>query len=48
MGNYVGIGIYMGANSEKNTIEVIMPINGSPAEQGGILPGDTIISVDGI
>ena len=48
MGNYVGIGIYMGANSEKNTIEVIMPIKGSPAEQEGILPGDTIISVDGI
>lgn len=48
MGNYVGIGIYMGVNSEKNTIEVIMPIKGSPAEQGGILPGDTIISVDGI
>ena len=48
MGNYVGIGIYMGANSEKNTIEVIMPIKGSPAEQVGILPGDTIISVDGI
>lgn len=48
MGNYVGIGIYMGANSEKNTIEVIMPIKGSPADQAGILPGDTIISVDGI
>ena len=48
MGNYVGIGIYMAANSEKNTIEVIMPIKGSPADQAGILPGDTIISVDGI
>lgn len=48
MGNFVGIGIYMGANKEKNTIEVIMPIKGSPAEEAGILAGDTIISVDGI
>jgi len=48
MGNFVGIGIYMAANTEKNTIEVIMPIKGSPAEEAGILAGDTIISVDGI
>lgn len=48
MGNYVGIGIYMRANTEKNVIEVLMPIKGSPAEEAGILAGDTIISVDGI
>lgn len=47
-GNYVGIGIYMYANTEKNTIEIISPIEGSPAETAGILPGDTIISVNGI
>ena len=47
-GNYVGIGIYMIANTEKNTVEVLMPIKGSPAEEAGILSGDTIISVDGI
>ena len=47
-GNYVGIGIYVGANTQKNTIEIIMPIKGSPAEEAGILAGDTIISVDGI
>jgi len=47
-GNYVGIGIYMGLNSEKNTIEIITPIKGSPAEEVGILANDTIISVDGV
>lgn len=47
-GNFVGIGIYMAANKEKNTVEVIMPIKGSPAEEAGIKTGDTIISVDGI
>lgn len=48
MGNYVGIGIYMSDNTEKNTIEIVATIKGSPAEEAGILAGDTIISVDGI
>lgn len=48
MGNYVGIGIYMVKNTEKNTIDVLAPIKYSPAEEAGILPGDTILSVDGV
>ena len=48
MGNYVGIGIYMTANTEKNVVEVSMPIEGSPAEEAGILAGDIIISVNDI
>ena len=48
MGNFVGIGIYMVNNTELNKIQVLSPIKGSPAEKAGILPGDYIISVDGV
>ena len=48
MGNFVGIGIYMVQNTEKNVIEVLTPIKESPAEQAGMLPGDIIKSVDGV
>lgn len=46
MGNYVGIGIYMVKNTEKNTIDVLAPIKESPAEEAGLLPGDSITKVD--
>ena len=46
-GNYVGIGIYMTLNKEKNAIEVIKPMEDSPAEEAGILQGDLIVKVDG-
>ena len=48
MGNFVGIGIYMVKDTENNKIQVLAPIKNSPAEKAGILPGDYIISVDGI
>lgn len=47
-GNFVGIGIYMIQNTSNNTIVVLAPIEGSPAEKAGILPGDIIKKVDGI
>lgn len=46
-GNYVGIGIYMTLNKEMNAIEVIKPMENSPAEKAGILQGDIITKVDG-
>ena len=48
MGNYVGIGVYIAANTEKDVIQVLMPIKGGPAEEAGILPGDIITAIDGV
>lgn len=47
-GNFVGIGIYMVKDTDTNKVMVLSPIKGSPAEKAGILPGDLIISVDGV
>ena len=48
LGTYVGIGIYMIADTENNKILVYYPIEGSPAEEAGIKTGDVIFSVDGV
>ena len=47
-GNYVGIGIYISLDTEKNAILVLSPIENSPAEKAGIMPGDYITKVDGV
>ena len=47
-GNFVGIGIYMTIDVENNTILIISPIENSPAEKAGILPGDVITKVDDV
>lgn len=45
-GNYVGIGIYMTKNSDGD-IAVLLPIEGSPAEQANLKTGDIIKKVNG-
>lgn len=45
-GNYVGIGIYMSKN-ESGDIVIILPIEGSPAQEAGLEVGDIIVKVDG-
>ena len=44
-GNYVGIGIYMTKDKDGNIV-VLLPIEGSPAEEVGIQEGDIINKVD--
>jgi carboxyl-terminal processing protease len=45
-GEFGGIGATIGARDEK--ITVISPLEGTPAYRAGLLPGDAIISVDGV
>lgn len=45
-GNYVGIGIYMTQDKYEN-IMVLLPIEGSPAEEAGLKTGDIITKVNG-
>lgn len=43
--SYVGIGISINFDSEKNIMTVISPYDGSPAQKAGVLPGDVIVKV---
>lgn len=45
-GNYVGIGIYMTQDKEGNIV-VLLPIEGSPAEEKGLKTGDIINKING-
>lgn len=45
MGSYPGVGIEVLA--EDGVVKVTRPIEGSPAQQAGILPGDEIVKIDG-
>lgn len=47
-GKYEGIGIYVSINTVDNSITVISPIKGSPADKAGILPLDKILSINGV
>ncbi len=44
-GGYIGIGVTIGLRLGR--IEVVAPIEGSPAARAGVRPGDTILSIDG-
>ena len=45
-GDYVGIGIYMTQDRDGNVL-VLLPIEGSPAEEAGLKTGDIITKVNG-
>ncbi len=46
-GKYEGVGIYITYDKTNSTVIVLTPIEGSPAAEAGIMPGDYIVSVDG-
>lgn len=45
-GVFVGVGVIV--ESKEGRLTVVRPLEGSPAQQAGIQPGDVIIAVDGI
>jgi carboxyl-terminal processing protease len=46
-GDFGGIGIYIGKDPKTRQINVIAPIDGTPASRAGLRRGDIILSVDG-
>ncbi|MGB5052519.1 MAG: S41 family peptidase, partial [Caldilineaceae bacterium] len=44
-GEFEGIGAYV--SLENGEITIVSPIDGSPAEKAGVLPGDVIVAVNG-
>lgn len=45
-GDFVGIGIYMTKDTQGNVV-ILLPIEGSPAEEVGLQTGDIILTVEG-
>src|SRR6267378_8112113 len=45
MGSYPGVGIEVVA--EDSAVKILRPIEGSPAQLAGLLPGDEIVRIDG-
>jgi carboxyl-terminal processing protease len=45
MGSYPGVGIEVVA--EDSAVKILRPIEGSPAAEAGLLPGDQIVRIDG-
>lgn len=45
-GEYVGVGAVVTQDMETKLISIVRPIEGSPAEEAGLMAGDILISVD--
>lgn len=47
-GDYEGVGMYISLDTKKNMVIVLSPIEGSPAEEADVKPGDYISEINGI
>lgn len=47
-GELTGVGLQITQDSQTGELRVIAPIEGSPAEEAGILPRDRILKIDGV
>src|SRR5687767_7585230 len=46
-GSFKGVGIHLEQDPKTMEIEVVAPIEGSPAFRAGVMPGDVIVGVNG-
>ena len=47
-GDYEGVGMYISIDTKKDTVIVLSPIKGSPAEEAGVKPGDYITEINDV
>ena len=47
-GDYEGVGMYISLDTEKDTVIVLSPLEGSPAEEAGVLPGDYVTAINDV
>jgi carboxyl-terminal processing protease len=47
-GELTGVGLQITLNPQTGVLEVITPINNSPADQAGLKPGDRILQIEGL
>ncbi|MBD2294581.1 PDZ domain-containing protein [Anabaena sphaerica FACHB-251] len=47
-GELTGVGLQIALNPQTGTLEVITPIEGSPAEKAGLKPRDRILKIEGL
>lgn len=47
-GELSGVGLQINMNPKSKQLEVVTPIDGSPAEKAGIQPRDQILAIDGV
>ena len=46
-GNYAGIGSTVSLDEETGYVKIVQPMDGSPAEQAGLMTGDLLIEING-